>query len=51
MKFVEEMQPLAGHVIINHGENSKCIDLTKSLHKAYRIETFAPKNLETVRIR
>jgi len=38
-------------VIINHGENSKVLNLTSSIHKRFRIETIAPRNLEAVRIK
>lgn len=51
MKFVSQMQPRPRKIILNHGESSKCVDLTKSLHRALRIETVAPKNLEVVRLR
>ena len=51
MNFVGKCDPKPKKVIINHGENSKCLDLASSLHKGYRIETNAPRNLETVRIK
>jgi len=34
-----------------HGESSKCLDLASSIHKQFRIETIAPRTLDTVRIR
>lgn len=51
MNFVGRCNPKPKKVIVNHGENAKCLDLASSLHKAYRIETTAPRNLEAVRIR
>ncbi|MBL7054548.1 beta-CASP ribonuclease aCPSF1 [Candidatus Woesearchaeota archaeon] len=51
MNFVGKCEPRPKKVIINHGENSKCLDLASSLHKQYRIETNAPRNLEAVRIK
>ena len=51
MNFVKNCEPRPKKVIINHGENSRCLDLASSIHKAYRIETVAPRNLETVRIK
>jgi len=51
MNFVKNCEPRPKKVIINHGENSRCLDLASSMHKAFRIETSAPKNLEAVRIK
>ena len=51
MNFVYKCNPKPRKVIINHGEASKTLDLSSSLHKANRIETVAPQTLETVRIR
>ncbi len=51
MNYIGRLDPKPKKVIIVHGESSKCLDLASSLHKAYRIETSAPKNLESVRIK
>ncbi len=51
INFVGKCQPKPKKVIINHGENSRCLDLASSIHKQYRVETNAPRNLEAVRIR
>lgn len=51
MNFIKNCDPRPKKVIVNHGENSRCLDLASSIHKAYRIETIAPRNLETVRIK
>jgi len=51
MNFIYHCDPRPKKVIINHGENSRCLDLASSIHKLYRIETVAPRNLETVRIK
>jgi KH/beta-lactamase-domain protein len=51
MNFVKNCEPHPKKVIVNHGENSRCLDLASSMHKAFRIETTAPKNLESVRIK
>jgi len=45
------LYPKPRKIIVNHGEFSKCLDLSSTLHKMQKIETCAPKNLETVRIR
>jgi len=51
MSYVQKCSPRPKKIIINHGENSRCLDLASSLHKAYRVETCAPRNLETIRIK
>ncbi|MCH8329289.1 MAG: beta-CASP ribonuclease aCPSF1 [Nanoarchaeota archaeon] len=51
MNFVGKCEPRPKKIIINHGESSKCLDLASSLHKNFRVETCAPRNLESVRIR
>lgn len=51
MRFVQNCTPRPRKVIINHGESSRCLDLASSIHKAFRIETVCPRNLEAVRIK
>lgn len=51
MKYVYKLADKPRKIILNHGEESKCIDLAKSLHKMYKCETLAPKNLEMIRLR
>ncbi|MFA5484847.1 MAG: beta-CASP ribonuclease aCPSF1 [Candidatus Pacearchaeota archaeon] len=51
MAFVGTVQPKPRRIIINHGEQSKCLDLASSLHRSQRIETIVPKNLESIRLR
>jgi hypothetical protein len=51
MRFVQRLDPKPKKVIVDHGESSRCLDLASSLHKANRIETNAPKNLESIRVR
>jgi KH/beta-lactamase-domain protein len=51
MAFLNNVNPKPRKVIINHGEQSKSLDLASSIYKSQRIETVVPKNLETVRLR
>jgi len=51
MNFVYRCTPKPKKIIINHGENSKCLDLASSIHRQMRIETTAPRNLEAVRVK
>jgi len=51
MSFINNLRPMPKKIIINHGEQSKCLDLASSIYKMYHIETSAPKNLETIRLK
>ncbi len=51
MNYVRRCNPGPRKVITVHGESSRCLDLASSIHKQNRIETVAPKNLESVRIK
>jgi len=51
LNFVNRCNPKPKKVIIGHGESSKTLDLASSLYKLNRIETIAPRNLETLRLR
>ncbi len=51
INFVRRLSPQPRKIIVNHGDGAKCIDLASSLHKMYRVETIAPKVLDTIRIR
>jgi len=49
--FAYKCNPKPKKIIVNHGENSRCLDLASSLHKMNRVETNAPRDLEAVRIK
>ncbi|MBS3098453.1 beta-CASP ribonuclease aCPSF1 [Candidatus Woesearchaeota archaeon] len=51
MNFVNKCEPRPKKVIVNHGENSRCLDLASSIHKQNRVETNAPRNLEAIRVK
>jgi hypothetical protein len=51
LAFVSKCSPRPKKIIVNHGEASRCLDLASTIYKMNRIETEAPKNLETVRIK
>ncbi|MDP7181374.1 MAG: beta-CASP ribonuclease aCPSF1 [Candidatus Woesearchaeota archaeon] len=51
MNFVFKCNPRPKKVIVQHGEASRCIDLASSIHKQGRIETVAPRILESVRLK
>jgi hypothetical protein len=49
LNFVGNMSPRPERLIFGHGEESKCLDLSSSIHKKFNMNTMAIKNLETVR--
>jgi len=51
MSFVHRLKAKPERIIIAHGEEKKCLSLRKTLYKLLRVETLAPKNLETIRLR
>ncbi|HXY47238.1 MAG TPA: MBL fold metallo-hydrolase RNA specificity domain-containing protein, partial [Thermoplasmata archaeon] len=50
MNFVASLDPRPQRVILNHGEESKVVDLCSSLHKRFNVESRAPYNLEAIRV-
>ncbi len=51
MNFIKRCNPQPRKVIVVHGEAGRCLDLASSIHKTFRIETIAPKNLDVLRIK
>jgi uncharacterized protein len=51
LAFASTVTPKPRKIIINHGEQSRSLDLASSIYKSQRIETNVPKNLETIRLR
>lgn len=50
MNYVATVDPRPSRIILNHGEESKAIDLATSLHKRFNLESRVPYNLEAVRL-
>ncbi len=51
LSFIQHLDPKPRKIIIVHGESSKCLELASSIHKLFRVETNAPKNMEVLRLR
>ncbi|MCD6461911.1 MAG: beta-CASP ribonuclease aCPSF1 [Thermoplasmata archaeon] len=51
MAYVGTMDPRPEKVLVGHGEENKCVDLASSLYRRYGLETRAPYNLETYRLK
>jgi uncharacterized protein len=50
MNYVATLDPRPQRILLNHGEESKAVDLSTSLHKRFNLESRAPYNLEAVRL-
>jgi len=51
LNFIQNLGSKPDRVIVCHGESSKEVDFARSLHKIFRIETAAPRNLESIRLK
>jgi KH/beta-lactamase-domain protein len=51
LNYLSRLKQKPERIIVDHGESSKCVDLSRTLHKIFRTETLCPKNLETVRLK
>ena len=47
--FINNMSPRPERVVFGHGEESKCLDLSSTIHKRLNMNTAAPLNLEAIR--
>ncbi len=50
MSFVRRLGRSPTRIITNHGEPQRCVGMARELHKIHRIETYAPRNLESIRL-
>ena len=51
MNFIRRCNPKPKKIILNHGDQSRCLDLASSVHRKYKVESVAPRNLEAMRLR
>ncbi len=51
MHFVQDLRPLPKKIFTMHGEESKCEDLARGLESRIRVETRAPMNLDSIRLK
>ncbi len=51
MRYISSLEPRPDKIVIGHGEDRKCTDLASSIYKKFGIETKAPQNLETIRLK
>ncbi len=51
ISYVGNLQSKPDHIILNHGEASKSVNLASTLHKIYKKETTVPQNLDALRLK
>lgn len=51
MAYIKNLTCRPERVVINHGEAKKVLELSRDIHRAFRVETAAPRNLECLRLR
>jgi hypothetical protein len=51
LNYINNMSPRPERIIFGHGEESKCLDISSTVHKRYNVSTAAPMNLETIRFK
>ncbi len=51
INFLNRLRSKPERVLVCHGDSIKPVSLARTIHKLFRVETVAPKNLEAVRLR
>jgi predicted metal-dependent RNase len=51
LNYINNMSPRPERILFGHGEESKCLDISSTVHKRYNVNTIALHNLETTRFR
>jgi predicted metal-dependent RNase len=51
MNYISHLPSKPKKIMVNHGDATRCVSLARAVHKTFRVETLAPKNLETIRLR
>lgn len=51
LSFIHHLSAKPDRIIACHGESAKCGEFARAVHKIFRIETIAPKNLEGIRLK
>lgn len=51
LNYISRLKSKPERVLLAHGDPVKTTQLAKSIHKIFKMETYAPKTLETIRLR
>jgi hypothetical protein len=50
LNYVKRINPKPRKIIVGHGEQSKCLSLSSTISRLFKIETIAPENMETMKL-
>lgn len=51
MKYIEALEFKPKRILVNHGDSNKAAELSRALSIKFGVESYAPYDLETVRLR
>lgn len=51
MNYIRTLKPMPKRILVDHGDKEKTIDFSRSVAMKFRINTTAPRNLDSVRLR
>ena len=51
VNYISTLSNKPKKIMVNHGDPLRCVSLARAVHKMFKVETLAPKNLETIRLR
>jgi KH/beta-lactamase-domain protein len=51
LNYIQTLKNKPRKIIVEHCDNSKCMEFARTIHSSFRVESIAPKNLETIRLR
>jgi len=49
IKFLQNINPSPSRIVVIHGEDRKCETFAESLHNIFKVPSYAPRNMETLR--
>ena len=50
LNFISRAHSRPQRILVNHGEESKCIEFARNAQRIFKVESFAPELLETIRL-
>jgi len=51
INYLSRLKQKPERIIVNHGENNKCVEFARTVNRIFRCESIAPKLLETIRLK
>ncbi len=50
LNYVKRINPKPRRIIVGHGEQSKCLSLSSTISRIFKIDCIAPENTETIKL-